>query len=158
MLIKEIMKTGVCECTEDASLAEVYELITSSPESFVVVVESSQHRVPLGIVNEHTLCENLVKRFRRDRDLYAENLMSSNIEKISENADVRDCSQLLNKEADVFVVVNEKRQFRGVVDAAELERAIAAVGRKERSSSIAASIMGHAIPASVEIPAFEWLK
>jgi predicted transcriptional regulator len=97
MLIKEIMNTAVCECPEDTPLNDVYELIQSCPNRYVVVTDSPQHRVPLGVVNEHSICELLVKNRRRDRDLYAGSLMNTRIQKISEDTDVSDCKWLLRR-------------------------------------------------------------
>jgi predicted transcriptional regulator len=158
MLIKEIMNTAVCECPEDTPLNEVYELIQSCPNRYVVVTDSPQHRVPLGVVNEHSICELLVKNRRRDRDLYAGSLMNTRIQKISEDTDVSDCKWLLTSAAEAIVVVSEKRQFRGVIDTIELRRAINEETTRAEPASIFAGMLGQAIPASVEIPAFGWLK
>ena len=95
MLIKEIMNTSVSECAEDTTLAEVYELIQSCPDRYVIVTDSPQHHRPLGIVNEHSICEALVKNRRRDRDLYPGSLMSTRIQKIDGDTDVNDCKWVL---------------------------------------------------------------
>src|ERR1043165_1604467 len=124
MLIKEIMNTAVSACTEDTPLAEVYELIQSCPDRYVIVTDSPQHRVPLGVVSEHSICEALVKNRRRDRDLYAASLMSTHIQKIDGETDVNDCKWLLTSVAEVIVVVGPKRQFLGVLEPIELRRAI----------------------------------
>ena len=55
MLIREIMDVDVTECTEDTPIGDVYELIQQSHKNYVVVIDSSQHRVPIGIVNEHSI-------------------------------------------------------------------------------------------------------
>jgi predicted transcriptional regulator len=122
------------------------------------VTDSPQHRVPLGIVNEHSICELLVKNRRRDRDLYAGSLMNTRIQKIGEDTDVSDCAWLLTSAAEAIVVVSDKRQFRGVIDTIELRRAINEETTRAESASIFAGMLGQAIPASVEIPAFGWLK
>lgn len=158
MLIKEIMNTAVCECLEDTPLTEVYELIQSCPNRYVIVTDSPQHRVPLGIVNEHSICETLVKNRRRDRDLYAGGLMSTRIQKIAGDTEINDCAWLLTSAAEAIVVVGRKRQFLGVVDSMELRRAINEENRRAKPASIIAGMLGQAIPGSVEIPAFGWLK
>jgi predicted transcriptional regulator len=119
MLIKEIMNTAVRECTEDTMLADVYELTQSCPNRYVVVTDSPQHRRPLGIVNEHSICEALVRDRRRDRDLSAGSLMSTRIQKIDGDTDVNDCKWLLTSAAEAIVVVGPKRQFLGVLDTIE---------------------------------------
>src|SRR5690349_589561 len=100
MFIREIMDTEVTECTEDTPLAEVYELIQSCPKNFVVVIDSSQHRVPIGIVNEHSICENLVKNSRRTKGLYAGSVMSSRIRRVCEDEQVENCRDLIATDAD----------------------------------------------------------
>jgi len=158
MLIKEIMNTGVSACTEDTPLAEVYELVQACPERYVIVTDSPQHRVPLGVVNEHSICEALVKNRRRDRDLYAGALMNTRIQKIDGDTDVSDCTWLLTSAAKVIVVTGKNRRFLGVLDTIELRRALNDDYAKSENTSIIAGMLGHAIPASVEIPAFGWLK
>jgi len=156
MLIKEIMNTGVVECTEDTSLKDTYELIQQSSTGFVVIIDSTQHRVPIGIVNEHSICENVVRRSRHTKDLDAGNVMNTNIKRVSENSEILDCKVAVGIQA--ILVVNEKRQFLGTVEPAELDRSIAAVRKPvERPSVFAGMLSGHA-PAAAEIPAFGWLK
>jgi predicted transcriptional regulator len=158
MLIKEIMNTAVSACTEDTPLAEVYELIQSCPNRYVVVTDSPQHRRPLGIVNEHSICEALVKNRRRDRDLFAGVLMSTRIQKIDGDTDVNDCKWLLTSVAEAIVVVGQRRQFLGVLEPIKLRRALDDVSSRANSASLLAGVLGQAIPASVEIPAFGFLK
>jgi len=157
MLIKEIMNTSVCECTEDTTLAEAYELIQRCPNRFAVVLDSNMHRVPLGIVNEHSICEALVRDRRRDKQLFAGALMSTRVKKVLEDTDVRDCADLLSGGADAILVISAKRQFRGVVDLAMLSEAHKESLKAEKPRPWA-DLIGQAIPASVEIPAFGWLK
>ena len=158
MLIKEIMNTAVIACTEDTPLAEVYELIQSSPDRYVIVTDSAQHRVPLGIVNEHSICDALVKNRRRDRDLLAGVLMSTHIQKIDGDTDINDCKWLLTSAAEAIVVTGEKRRFLGVLEPIDLRRAINVDRSQTNSVGVLAGMLGQAIPASVEIPAFGWLK
>jgi len=156
MLIKEIMNTGVIECTEDTSLKDTYELIQRSPAGFVVVIDSIQHRVPIGIVNEHSICESVVRRSRHTKDLDAGNVMSTNIKRVSENTQISDCSFTVSSQA--ILVVNEKRQFLGTVDPAELDRSMATMPKPVERPGVFASMLGGHVPAAVEIPAFGWLK
>jgi len=158
MLIKEIMNTDVCECTEDTPLIEVYELVQSTPNGYAVVVDSPQHRVPIGIVNEHSICESIVKNAQKSRTMDAGSVMSSHIQRIHENTEIEDCKDVLSKPADAIVVVNDRRQFRGVVDSLELQSAVRREARTRTARSTFSEILGHTIPGSVEIPAFGWLK
>jgi CBS-domain-containing membrane protein len=158
MLIKEIMNTTVSECTEDTPLAEVYELTQSGTNRYAVVTDGPLHRRPLGIVNEHSICEALVKNRLRDRDLSAGSLMSTRIQKVDGDTDINECKWLLTSAAEAIVVVGPKRQFLGVLEPIDLRHAIKADHSQTRSTSVLAGMLGQAIPASVELPAFGWLK
>jgi len=158
MLIKEIMDTAVTECTEDTVLEEVYDLIQQGQKHYVVVIDSSKHRVPIGIVNEHSICENLIRQSRNSKRLYAGSVMSSKIKRICEEEEVENCRELIVTDADAIVVVSDRRQFKGVLEPVaireSLDRQAAAIAR----GSFISSVLDHAIPGRVEIPAFGWLK
>ena len=158
MLIKEIMDTDVAECTEDAPVAEVYEMIQQSPKNYVVVIDSGQHRVPIGIVNEHSICENIVKYSQNTKGLSAGNVMSVRMHRVYENQQVADCRDAFRNDADAIVVVNDRREFRGVVDPVEIESSDRRHAAVEKTSSFFSGMLGQAVPAAVEIPAFGWLK
>jgi predicted transcriptional regulator len=158
MLIKEIMDTDVVECTEDTLLADVYDLIQQCQKGYVVVIDSSQHRVPLGVVNEHTICENLIKRSRNQKGLSAGSVMSTKIRRVLENEHIDDCRDVIASDTDAIVVVNERRKFRGVVQPAEIERSLKEPVAGAQPASIFSTMLGQSIPAVVEIPAFGWLK
>jgi predicted transcriptional regulator len=156
MLIKEIMETGVAECTEDASLRDVYELIQQSPNGYVVVIDSKQHRVPIGIVDEHSICENIVRRSRDTKSLDAGNVMNTNIRRVRENAVITEYDKARNGAA--IMVVNERRQFLGTIDAELFERSLDASRRAERAAAIPIGNYGPQMQPAVELPAFGWLK
>ena len=158
MLIKEIMDTDVTECTEDALLSEVYDLIQQCSKNYVVVIDSSQHRVPIGVVNEHSICENLIKRSRNTKGLYAGSVMTSRIKRVLENEQVENCRDLITADADTIVVVNDRRQFKGVLEPVTIRECLNRQEAALSRSSFISGVIGHAIPAKVEIPAFGWLK
>jgi predicted transcriptional regulator len=158
MLIKEIMDTAVTECTEDTVLAEVYDLIQQGHKNYVVVVDSSKHRVPIGIVNEHSICENLIRQSRNSKHLYAGNVMSSKIKRICENDQVEDCRDLIATDADAIVVVSDGRQFRGVLEPVAIRESLDQQAAALARSTFFSGVLDHAVPGRVEIPAFGWLK
>ena len=155
MLIKEIMDIGVAECTEDTLLPDVYDLIQTSPAGYVVVMDSLKHRVPIGIIDEHTICECLIKRSRSARVTDAGSILNTNIKRVSENAEITECGGLLTKLADALLVVDERRRFVGTVDSRQLAQAIAKVNSRRRTFT---EVISQHVPAAVEIPAFGWLK
>ena len=155
MLINEIMNIGVAECTEDTPLTEVYDLIQISSKGYVVVVDSLKHRVPIGVIDEHCICENLIRKSKAAKGLDAGGVLNTNIKRISENAEVAECSKLLDKSVDAILVVNGRRQFLGTIDPDQLERAIVRANSQRPTFT---SIISKHVPAAVEIPVFGWLK
>jgi len=158
MLVKEIMETNVSECTEDTPLKDVYALIQQSPRGFVVVIDSIKHRVPIGIVNEHSICENIVVRARRINSLDAGSVLSTNIKRLGQAMRIEDCGQLVDQVMDGIVVVDDRRQFCGIVMRQRLAEAIIENQQKVEKPAILSGILGHHVSAPVEIPAFGWLK
>ena len=158
MLIREIMDVDVTECTEDTPIGDVYELIQESHKNYVVVIDSSQHRVPIGIVNEHSICENLIKRSRKTKGLYAGSVMSSRIKRVAEDQEVENCRDLIAADADAIVVVNGMRQFKGVLEPVRIRENIEQQEAARARGSFFSGVLGHTIPAKAEIPAFGWLK
>ncbi len=158
MFISEIMEIGASICTEDTSLKDVYELIQDSKNGYVVVIDSLQHRVPIGIVSEHSICENLVGRSRPARTADAGRVMSTNVKRVRENAEVNECEHVLDRGADAILVVDERRRFLGTVDAGRLQLSIDTRKRHYHTQGIFSGVAGQHVPAAVEIPAFGWLK
>ena len=155
MLIKEIMDIGVAECTEDTSLTDVYDLIQISSKGYVVVIDSLKHRVPIGIIDEHSICSNLIRGQRAAKDLEAGSVLNTNIKRVSENTEVGECGLLFDTNESTILVVDARRKFLGTVDIERLEGAVNNVNSQRPSF---ATIISRAVPAAVEIPAFGWLK
>ena len=156
MLMKEIMHDGVIECTEDTALVDVYEMLEAGPDDLIVVIDSSRHRVPIGVITEHSICENLVRSNRTAKQIDACAVMSSSIVRISENSRVGECGRLLSAREDAIVVVDENQRFKGIVEPADLRTAI---NRLQQAHSAPASLTGSpskTVSAGVELPAFGW--
>jgi predicted transcriptional regulator len=157
MLIKEITDKDVTECTEDTPLADVYELVQKASNKFVVVIDSGLHRVPLGIVNEHSICEGLIKHTGNLKGLDAGNVMNSRIKRVCDDDDAAACRYLLTAGVDAVLVVNRQRGFLGTVEVDDIRESLRQDSKTHRDSVFGA-MLGHSIPASVEIPAYGWLK
>ena len=158
MLIKDIMSTCIRECSEDTPLKEVYKLIQDCEHGFVVVVDSSTHRVPIGIVNEHSICKQVVERGRNAKALFAGSVMTTHVKRVNENTAIMHCREVLDKDPDAILIVNDERELCGIVDP---ERLAPLVGQEEYpvvSSPAFPSLAQGRTPAKVEIPAFGWLS
>src|SRR5215204_3293276 len=90
MFVSELMSTGLAECTEDTRLEDAFELIRKYDHGMVVVVDSIAHRVPIGIVTERSICEQLITRGRNARSLTAGSVMDSRIKKVHSSERVED--------------------------------------------------------------------
>jgi CBS-domain-containing membrane protein len=144
MLIREIMSLCPAECTEDTPIAEVYELITGGGNGFVVVVDSTSHRVPIGIVNLRSICDQLIVRGRNPKDLLAGSVIDTRIRRVPDSIAIENCSYVISGAHEPLVVVNDKRELCGVLDRARL------------ASALTRSDMNRVSPASSEIPSFGW--
>ena len=148
MFVSEIMSKCVAECTEDLGLAEVYELIRKCEHGLVVVIDSHAHRVPIGVVNERSICEQIIVRGRNPKTLIAGSVMDSRI-KTALETDLVETITELDDEVVALVVTNSKRQVCGLIPRSSIESRQSAVrGPVRRSERERAS----------EIPAFGWVQ
>jgi len=154
------MDKSVAECTEDASLSDVYDLIQDCEHGYVVVLDSSTHRVPIGVVTEHSICHQVVARGRNPKSLNAGNVMNSRIRRVTESTGIEACEGIsATANSEPILVTDEKRQFTGVVDHARLFDAICSVKRRLADPSAEfSSLVPSRTAARVEIPAFGWVS
>lgn len=144
MLVSEIMNKHVAECTEDLGLEEVYELLRQSDTGFVVVIDSHTHRVPIGVVTEHSICEQIILRGRNPRNLFAGAVMDPRIKSVREGELVESIDVIEGNSVAAVVVTDGNRQVSGTLSCDDL-RAARAV-KTQRSFAVR------------EIPAFGWVQ
>jgi predicted transcriptional regulator len=153
MFVSEIMSTCVTECTEDMGLEEVYDLLRKCEHRLVVVVDSHAHRVPIGIVSERSICEQIIGRGRNPRTLSVGAVIDSRIKMVRaddlvEAIDARDDS--------VVIVTDSKRQVCGLVQGHVLNL------KRARVVSTPAPIIERKADRTsarvAEIPAFGWIQ
>jgi CBS domain-containing protein len=160
MFIKNLATDTVAECTEDTRLAEVYELLQKNSHGYVVVLDSTTHRVPIGVVDEHSICKNVITRPGNPKTLTAGDVMNSRIRRVNDTTPVEACRTMLEGLKDEpILVTDEKRQFLGILDRRGLEAELSRT--KIETSNTNAEFGGLAsakTPARVEIPAFGWIS
>lgn len=148
MLVGEIMSKCDAVCTEDVPLRSVYELIQNSGQGFVVVIDSEVHKVPIGLVTEHSICKQVVGRGRSPKNLAAGNVLEARVPRIDADAPITDCGRLFaDDRTKVILAVNGKREFLGVVFRESFARAVSS------SLQAAAPVLQKQVP---QIPTFGW--
>jgi predicted transcriptional regulator len=145
MFVREVMSRCVMECTEDMQLEEVFDLIKKCEHGLVVVLDSYAHRVPIGIVSERSICEQIIARGRNPRNLFAGVVIDSHIKTVREDDLIESIDLEETKSIAAIVVTDGNRQVSGILALNDL-RAARAVTR------IAAA------EDAREIPAFGWVQ
>ena len=109
MKVKEIMKTNVPICTLDTSLQEVVHLLLENNGDFITVVESYAHNNPVGVITEHDICLRTIGAGVNPLKASAGKVMNFNVGKVSCDASVDECRQLLNSQNAAFLLVTDDR-------------------------------------------------
>ena len=157
MSISEIMSKCFAECTEDTPLEQVYEGIRKCDHGLVVVIDSKAHRVPIGVVSERSICEQLIVRGKNPRSLVAGAVMDSSIKTVRET-DAIDAAIPQDKDSITAVVVtNDKREVCGIIPREKLPSAADAAATHSNSRVFINTNVRRS-PASREIPAFGWIQ
>jgi predicted transcriptional regulator len=158
MFASEMMSKCVAECTEDTGLETVYELLRKCEHGLVVVVDSEAHRVPIGVVSERSICEQIIARGRNPRTLSAGSVLDSRIRTIREMDQLDKLNVSENEHLAAVVVVNDRRQACGIITKETL-RGIPTPAFSTRSTSVVVvNTNPRQSPAVSEIPAFGWIQ
>jgi CBS domain-containing protein len=158
MTIGELMNTCVVECTEDTSIEEAYELLGKCDHRVVVVVDSRAHRRPIGVLTDRSICEQVIGRGRNPRSLAAGSAMETRIVKVLENEPIANIAIANPDEIAAIVVVNDRRQVRGVVPKERLAELGPSFATTNSSSRIFVNTTPRVSPAISEIPGFGWVQ
>ncbi|HVF30933.1 MAG TPA: CBS domain-containing protein [Pyrinomonadaceae bacterium] len=157
MPVSSFISKCVTECTEDTPIDQVYEKILRCRHGLVVVVDSTSHRVPIGIVSERSICENVILRGKSGRNLTAGSVMDPRIRTIRET-DSLDPSLLADGQpVSAVVVVDEARRVCGIVPKNKL-KAVDATVTSRSPGRVVVNVNERRSPAVREIPAFGWIQ
>ena len=159
MRVNDIMSRSVAVCTEDTGLEELYQLIQKSEDKLVVIIDSQAHRVPIGVANEHSICEQIIARGRNPRTLTAGSVMDARIKKVSEEELLGStCTEEMSG-LTAIVVVNRDRQVCGLLSKEAIRKVTSTSSKGVGVPSVHVSVNSQ--PASLrrisEIPAFGWI-
>ena len=158
MFVSDIMSTCLAECTEDTSLEEVFGLIRKCDHGLVVVVDSVAHRVPIGVVTERSICEQIIDRGRNPRSLAAGSVMDSRIRKVSKSDLVETLAAIDPAEVAAIVAVDDNRRPCGLVPKESLGK-IRITERPAYTRPVTTVVQAAISPRRIsEIPAFGWIQ
>ncbi|HUR98059.1 MAG TPA: CBS domain-containing protein [Pyrinomonadaceae bacterium] len=158
MFVSEIMSTCIAECTEDTKLEDVYELIRKCDHGMVVVVDSLAHRVPIGVVTERSICEQIISRGRNPRSLSAGSVMDSRIKKVRNSELLENIQSTLQGDDSAIIAVDENRRVAGLVSKEKVKRAVR-VARRVYQPAVPVTAAAQApLHRISEIPAFGWMS
>lgn len=158
MLVGEMMSKCVTECTEDMSLSDVYDLICKCDHGLVVVIDSHAHRVPIGVVSERSICEQIIARGRSPRTLIAGSCMDSRIKTLSETDLVGAISAEGLDNITAIVVTNMNRQVSGLIPKSAFANLCAKAASRPSQGAARHESGVVRTPAISEIPAFGWVQ
>jgi CBS domain-containing protein len=158
MFVSDIMSTCVAECTEDMRLEEVFELIQKCDHGLVVVVDSLAHRVPIGVVTEHSICEQIIARGRNPKSLSAGSVIDARIKKILITDPIEKLIEARQDNIAAVIVVDENRRICGLISKEKIKN----IPQVSKASIVSIPDMpGPIRPRPVrtsEIPAFGWIQ
>jgi len=158
MFVSDIMSTCLAECTEDTSLEEVFGLIRKCDHGLVVVVDSVAHRVPIGVVTERSICEQIIDRGRNPRSLAAGSVMDSRIKRVRKGDPAETLATLNPAEVAAIVAVDDNRRPCGLVTKESLKN-IRITERPVYAAPAATVVTVTTNPRRIsEIPAFGWIQ
>jgi predicted transcriptional regulator len=156
MFVSDIMSTCVAECTEDLGVEEVFELIQKCDHGVVVVIDSLAHRVPIGVVTEHSMCEQIIGRGRNPKGLKAGSVIDSRIRKVLITDPVERIIEARQDDIAAMVVVDENRRIRGLISNEKIKNL--APASKESFTSAVPETIRQGSDRTSEIPAFGWIQ
>ena len=107
MKIKEIMRTNVPFCTLETPLQEVVRLLLENEGEFITVVESYAHNNPVGVVTERDICLRTIGAGVNPLKTDVGKVMNFNVGKISCDASVDECRELLSSQNTAFLLVTD---------------------------------------------------
>jgi predicted transcriptional regulator len=156
MFVSEMMSTCVSECTEDLKLEEVYELLQKCSHGLVVVLDSMAHRVPIGVVSERSICEQIIARGRNPKSLTAGSVMDSRIKRVLASDLAETIGDISNLTA--VIAIDESRRVCGLVPKEKIVRVNSVMQKAAQVMAVPAAAVQRPARKISEIPAFGWIQ
>jgi predicted transcriptional regulator len=117
--VKDIYHKGVIFCKPETPLQEVVRVMADT-EIHAIMVSKQEGAAPVGVVS-HT---DAIAHYGEDlTDLCARDVMTTNVVRISENADVKEAAQkLLGSKIHRLLVVDKSDKPLGIVSTTDIIR------------------------------------
>ena len=97
MRVKEIMTENPACCTPETRIQEVARMMVDFDCGAIPVVESDDHRAPVGIITDRDIVCRAVAQNRDPRPLAASECMTPSAVTVDKETEVEDCARLMRQ-------------------------------------------------------------
>lgn len=121
MQVKDMMTTNTVCCTPATPLPEAARLMVTHDCGAIPVVETEQHRKPIGMITDRDICCRAVAMNKNPLAMTVGDCMSEGCVSVTPETSVEECGDRM-QEAQVrrVVVVDEEGRCCGIVAQADL--------------------------------------
>jgi CBS domain-containing protein len=121
MLVKDIMTENPTCCTADTNLQEVAKMMLDSDCGAIPVVESNNHKRPIGVVTDRDITVRTVAKGDNPLNMTAKSVMTKNVVTATPDMSVEDCVDLMEEhQVRRIPVVDENGNCIGMVAQADV--------------------------------------
>ncbi|MGC2235787.1 MAG: CBS domain-containing protein [Pyrinomonadaceae bacterium] len=121
MLVKDIMTENPVCCTSDTNLQDVAKMMLDNDCGAVPVVESNNHKRPIGVVTDRDITIRTVAKGDNPLNMTAKSVMTKNVVTATPDMSVEDCVDLMEKhQVRRIPVVDENGNCVGMVAQADI--------------------------------------
>ncbi len=121
MLVKDIMTENPVCCTADTNLQDVAKMMLDNDCGAVPVVESNNHKRPIGVVTDRDITIRTVAKGDNPLNMTAKSVMTKNVITATPDMSVEDCVDLMEKnQIRRIPVIDENGDCVGMVAQADI--------------------------------------
>lgn len=121
MNVNELMTKDPACCTPDANLQEAARLMKEHDCGCIPVIEDRNSKKPVGVITDRDICCRTVAEGKNPLDLTVQEVMTSNVETVTEDTSVEECCTLMeDKQIRRVVVVDDNGGCCGIVAQADI--------------------------------------
>lgn len=121
MNVNELMTKDPACCTPDANVQEAARLMKEHDCGCIPVIEDRNSKKPVGVITDRDICCRTVAEGKNPLDLTVQEVMTSNVETVTEDTSVEECCTLMeDKQIRRVVVVDGNGGCCGIVAQADI--------------------------------------